>query len=460
MRKRITELIPILKTFFMFLLAFIVVFCAAYHFVQTHFLWNIQIDGISCEFLTIEEAIKKINEEKTKETVLLSFHDGKKYTVALNEFGVFVDENRIKEIFELQYFNFKDNRQYDLSGDILTDYSKVDNYLKSIPELQEQNMTTPLNAYIIWDETKFTIVPERLGDVINFEEALTLTLKKIQDGVKCIDFSDITYTTPDLLTDDLQSELEALNSILYSSIDFELTDGSIVSLNSDVIKTWVYKAENDKYAFDFENGIPLFVNELAIKVDEANKNMQFLASESEKMVTVNVPSDVRPQLDKEAQIENINTLIGNPNPLHLTPIYDRQLISDMFGNHIELDIARQHIWFYKNGELIVSTPCVTGNVRDGNDTPTGVFFLKNKNRDVYLEGFNNDGTPYKSFVKYWMRIYRGIGLHDASWRYKFGGDIYLTGGSHGCINMPESAAAKTFENIDNTIPVIVYNSNI
>ena len=187
--------------------------------------------------------------------------------------------------------------------------------------------------------------------------------------------------------------------------------------------------------------------------------MHFIASDSDKLVSVNVPSNVRAQLDKEAQIEEIKLLLGSPNTLNLRPLYDRELISDMFGNHIELDLSRQHIWFYKDGKLIVDTPCVTGCVRDGNDTPTGVFFLLNKNRDVYLEGYNNDGTRYKSFVKYWMRIYKGIGLHDASWRSNFGGEIYLNNGSHGCINMPKEAAKTTFENIDNTIPVIVYKSN-
>lgn len=108
----------------------------------------------------------------------------------------------------------------------------------------------------------------------------------------------------------------------------------------------------------------------------------------------------------------------------------------------------------------MDTPCVTGNVRNGHSTPTGVFFLKNKNRKVYLEGYNDDGSKYSSFVEYWMRFNQGIGMHDASWRYNFGGNIYLTGGSHGCVNMPKDAAAITYENIDETMPIIVYQSKI
>ena len=51
----------------------------------------------------------------------------------------------------------------------------------------------------------------------------------------------------------------------------------------------------------------------------------------------------------------------------------------------------------------------------------------------------------------------GIGMHDATWRSSFGGTIYKTGGSHGCINLPHSVAKKIYENIQAGMPVICYN---
>lgn len=47
-------------------------------------------------------------------------------------------------------------------------------------------------------------------------------------------------------------------------------------------------------------------------------------------------------------------------------------------------------------------------------------------------------------------------MHDATWRSNFGGDIYLTNGSHGCINLPLNVAATIFENISANYPVLVY----
>ena len=50
----------------------------------------------------------------------------------------------------------------------------------------------------------------------------------------------------------------------------------------------------------------------------------------------------------------------------------------------------------------------------------------------------------------------GIGLHDASWRSKFGGDIYVRGGSHGCINLPKNKAAELYNRIQKGCPVVVH----
>ena len=51
----------------------------------------------------------------------------------------------------------------------------------------------------------------------------------------------------------------------------------------------------------------------------------------------------------------------------------------------------------------------------------------------------------------------GIGLHDAPWRGSFGGQIYKTNGSHGCINLPYDAAKLIYETVSKGYPVVCYN---
>lgn len=444
----------------MIIMSIFIVFGAVFYFIQTHFLWNTTIEGIDCSFLSIEKATEKINLEMGEREVTFSFTSGKTYDVALKQLGIRVDENRITQLFKQQHFNPREAREYELDGFILADEEMLRNVLKQIPELQEENMVEPQNAYIIWDEetVQFSIQKETSGSVIIFEKAMDFTLEKIKNDEKQIDFNPI-YEKAEILTEDLVNERDELNIYLNSTINFELSDGSIVTLDSNIIKNWVYQDENGKFLFDTENGVPAFVEELAVKVNDANSYMYFIPSESNEVARVNVPREVRAQLDKEKQIAEIKLILGYPEPLYKKPVYDRTIINDIIlSSRIEIDITRQHIWFYLDETLILHTDCVTGNVRYGYDTPTGVYFLLNKDPGALLEGYNIDGSMYSVTVKYWMRFVPGIGMHDAYWREVFGGDIYLTNGSHGCVNMPEWAAALMYEYINNTIPIIVYQS--
>ena len=49
----------------------------------------------------------------------------------------------------------------------------------------------------------------------------------------------------------------------------------------------------------------------------------------------------------------------------------------------------------------------------------------------------------------------GYGLHDASWRKKFGTQDYFYKGSHGCVNMPTVAAKKLYSMIEVGTPVYI-----
>ena len=121
------------------------------------------------------------------------------------------------------------------------------------------------------------------------------------------------------------------------------------------------------------------------------------------------------------------------------------------GTYIEIDLSAQHLWFYKDGECLTSTNLVSGMVGAGWNTPTGIYSIYAKDSDTYLVG-----EDYRSYVNYWMPFSGGYGLHDATWRGSFGGDIYLYGGSHGCVNLPLSAAKTIYNNASVGTKVILY----
>ena len=92
------------------------------------------------------------------------------------------------------------------------------------------------------------------------------------------------------------------------------------------------------------------------------------------------------------------------------------------------------------------------NPGGNHDTPRGVFRIISKAQNTYLTG-----PDYRSFVNYWMQLtWGGVGLHDASWRSYYGGNIYTYNGSHGCINMPYWAVEQAYGMFSAGMPVVIW----
>lgn len=124
------------------------------------------------------------------------------------------------------------------------------------------------------------------------------------------------------------------------------------------------------------------------------------------------------------------------------------------STRVEVSIDDQKLWYIKDDKTVFTTPVVTGG--PGHGTDKGVYQVSYKTTNVDLKGRNDDGSKYSSHVDWWMPFNGDEGLHDADWRSSFGGNIYTYNGSHGCVNMPESAAARLYKNVDAGTIVIVY----
>lgn len=118
---------------------------------------------------------------------------------------------------------------------------------------------------------------------------------------------------------------------------------------------------------------------------------------------------------------------------------------------VEVSIPEQMMYCYIGSNLMLASPCVTGRP-GGRATTPGHWHINSKERSRYLTG-----PGYKSWVNYWMPFHGGQGLHDATWRGAFGGNIYTYGGSHGCVNLPLDVAAKLYSLVHVGMPVIVHN---
>jgi len=163
--------------------------------------------------------------------------------------------------------------------------------------------------------------------------------------------------------------------------------------------------------------------------------------------------------DVDAEFENVkNALISSGTGLKgikTFPVLDGVLTVDasqkLGSTFIEVDMKNQMLYYYVDGKLSMDMPVVTGNINRGRGTPAGVYNVYNKRYHTYLHG-----VDYVSYVNYWLGVEKGVGIHDANWRKKFGDEIYKSDGSHGCINCPIESVSELWEVAEVGTPVIMY----
>ena len=128
---------------------------------------------------------------------------------------------------------------------------------------------------------------------------------------------------------------------------------------------------------------------------------------------------------------------------------DKNSVEDLTGTYSVVDISDQVIRVYEDTEVLLESPVVTGNA---STTPTkeGLHTIHSIRHNDKLVS-----PPNYPFVNVMLKFYKNQGLHDAEyyndpvygrhgWRdtSEFGGNTYLTHGSHGCVNMPHDAAIE------------------
>ena len=117
---------------------------------------------------------------------------------------------------------------------------------------------------------------------------------------------------------------------------------------------------------------------------------------------------------------------------------------------ISIDLSSQKLLLYDGNTLVLSTNIVSG--RPGYETPIGKYKVQVKQKDRYLTGEN-----YSAYVNYWIQFYGNYGLHDASWQNgKFGGSVYKSDGSHGCVRVHFVPLEKIYHLVKVGTSVIVH----
>ncbi|MDD3796609.1 MAG: L,D-transpeptidase family protein, partial [Lachnospiraceae bacterium] len=268
------------------------------------------------------------------------------------------------------------------------------------------------------------------------------------------------YNKPVIYSNDtaLNQKADTLNRYANMTVTYYMGGDVAVTLDSATINSWLTLDENNNPVFDFGT-VQSYVAELAADYDTIGTWEPFRTSLGE---TVYVEARTYGwQMNQEEEANQLYQILQAGESAERSPVYYESALTrgenDLGNTYVEIDYTNQRMWYYKDGALIVDTPIVTGSVANGTESPEGMFCLVDKSENETLKG-----EGYATPVDYWMPFFGGVGIHDAdSWRgSSYGGTIYQTGGSHGCINTPTANAAAIYANIDIGTPIVCYKATI
>jgi hypothetical protein len=438
------------------------------------FMIGTYVNGNDVSGQTVEQVEEDIRERvEDSYSLTLTFRDGSKETITPEEIGYrYVSTGEVEQAMNDQnpltwvLRNMGKTVEIDVPENHTFDEAKLAEIVKAMPEFQVENVVTPTNAYLnITDKNEFEIVPETQGNA-PIADAILPTLNELVTNSETEgDLNDIkgSYETPTVTADnpDLVYQCDNLNKFLSTKITYKLPKDVTKTIDRGMLINWVTRQDNGYYYLDdttIHDNCAKYVADIAKEVDERHNSIPFPSTNSG---TINLScAEYGHVIDQPGETEALFKEIKECKSEEKEPLYslNKNVDARFGGTYVEADLSNQHVYYYENGQLVLDTPCVSGTKYDSSrHTVLGLYSIYYKQRNRTLRGPMVNGVPsYTSFVNFWMPFYKGYGLHDASWRGSFGGTIYYSSGSHGCINLPYNAAATLYEHTEVGTPVIVF----
>lgn len=341
------------------------------------------------------------------------------------------------------------------------DFSQVVNFdearLKTL--LESHLCKEAVDASLSFDEAsgKYVLTPHSEGLETNMDALVPAVRDAIVNLVPHCELTGLSnILAPTHLSDTPESlaALELVNTMTGVELSYSFDANGSTSVHeipAETLRSFVDLGEDGFTPTISQEAVDAYAAELGEEYTVEGKTGSFRTTGG-STIDLSVSYDGR-QVDASALSQDIITCMQEGISGTRTASYLKGGVQDMpyGGTYIEVDLSAQKLWFYKNGECLVSTSIVSGKVAEDMCTPTGVYSIYSKSTNTYLTG-----TGYRSFVYYWMPFHGGYGLHDATWRNSFGGDIYLYDGSHGCVNLPLKAAGTIYDNAPVGTKVILY----
>ncbi|CRZ33410.1 putative peptidoglycan binding protein [Herbinix hemicellulosilytica] len=447
------------RNLFIILFSFIGLYLLISLYFINHFLFRTEINGVNVSLKAhrnfsniISKYIREYDIliiERSGETEVITGHEiGMKYNNGISLHRIWCIQNPfmwLSSLFKSSKFYIKDLFIYNAE--------LLDIRINRLNCLNRE-IINPRNVDFKYINGSYEIIKEIDGNKINKFYLKKALIKYISEGKRILDLDKMNCYEKPKYTASSKKTIKTKNLLdKYVSAKITYRFGKDTeTLDAASIHKWLKVDENLDVIIN-NNDVAAYVRELSKKYDTVGIKRTFLTSTGK--IAELQGGLYGWKIDRNAETEALINHIKKGDKIEKEPAYLQKAVS-RYGNeigdtYIEINITKQHLWFYKDGKMIVQGPVVTGNPNRGHATVLGVYMINYKQMNATLTG-----PGYEAKVTYWMPFFGNIGLHDAPWRYRFGGDIYLRNGSHGCVNAPLYLAKTVFENIEEGTPVVVY----
>lgn len=425
-------------------------------YFKDHFYYGTAINCISVSGKTEEEVNVRLATEQDNYSLELEEKDGTKEKILAKEIGLqYTLKDEVKALKNNQnpfkwIEGFLHKNDYSVKTSIKYDKNLLKKRMNDLSCCDDKKVVQPKEAVLKYNGKTYEIEKEVYGNKINKEILYDNISKAIDEGKTSINLQKAQCYYKPKCTSESKDIVEAknnLNKYLSSVITYNL-EGRTEVLNSSKINEWLNVDDKFKVKLD-EDKIRTYIESLASGYDVKGRSVDFKTSEG-NMVKVN-DVNYKKVINRQKETEALILALKEGKTETRQPISSTVNTPEIGNTYVEIDLAKQCIWFYKKGVLITKGDVVTGNVSAGKSTPEGIYRIQCKEKDAVLRG-----QDYTAPVSFWMPFNGGIGIHDASWRTIFGGEIYKTEGSHGCVNTPYSVVETIFNNIDEGTTVICH----
>lgn len=455
-KNRPSKVIPIV---IISLCALIAIYLGLSLYFINHFHFGSTISGISVSGETLEEAQEKLSAKANSYTLELEERGDKTEQISANDIGLKYNSDKIKELKDNQnpfawistLFK-KDDPE--ISQIVDFDEELLDKSLDKLSCFDKSNIVEPQNASFAYKDVSYEIIDEVNGTKVNKDALKELVKNAILNGETKINLdSSNCYENPKYTSKskEVAEAKDTLNKYVASKITYDSGDKTEI-LDGSTIHNWLGVNENMEITIN-ENLVKNYVYKISSIYNTFGNTRNFVTSSN---TAIKVSGGNYGWIVNNAkEVKDLVEVIKNGQDVTKEPAYSQTAIArgsnDIGNTYVEVDMTKQHLWFYKNGALVVEGDVVTGNALTNTLTPAGTYVLNYKERNATLVG-----EDYSSPVDYWMPFNGNIGIHDASWRTEFGKEIYKTNGSHGCVNSPYELAKTIYENIEAGTPIVCY----